>query len=219
MKLLGFITGMVLIGVLGAWYMQEKPRHSWPLTEAAAPIHTDSPPEFAPQSPGEKLDKHVSRVPEEASSPPPQERLALQEPEPEPESTLEDTALKEALEQEPPLPARARPALQLSSPQEQEVAAPILPLPEPLRPTTDPAEHSGAEPAWQVFWEPFQTELSARGFAQRLQETTGLEIKVDKQAANAYLVLFPYTSEEERQHHIDLIEARTSLKLKLSGPP
>ena len=65
-----------------------------------------------------------------------------------------------------------------------------------------------------VFWGPFRVRSSAKGFASRLKELTGIDIQVMERARGQFLVAFSYEDEQERQHNIRKIEERTGMVLR-----
>lgn len=65
-----------------------------------------------------------------------------------------------------------------------------------------------------VFWGPFRVRSSAKGFASRLKELTGLDIQVMKRQRGQYLVAFSFGDEQERLGNIRMIEERTGMALK-----
>lgn len=76
---------------------------------------------------------------------------------------------------------------------------------EPLRPPQ--------QVQWATFWRPFNSRGSAQGFADNLAKRTDLEIKVTKNTLGAFVVSYPYTSEEERQLIAQKIREKTGLSL------
>lgn len=93
-------------------------------------------------------------------------------------------------------PSKNSPAVNSTQP-----AKGLSPLPE------EPA------PAWQVFWKPFRSEISAKGFAARTRELTGLDIEVQKQGPGAYVLAFAYRDEAERQDKAALIEQEIRMEI------
>lgn len=73
------------------------------------------------------------------------------------------------------------------------------------------AEVLPSVPDWHVFWSPFRSALSARGFAARLGRVTGAEFKVIEQGLGQYAVAFPYADETERLARLAEIQAETGL--------
>ena len=97
---------------------------------------------------------------------------------------------------------------------EQEPA--VEPEPEP-----DP----GLEPviptpvSLYVFWGPFDLESSARGFADRIAELTGLTVDVVEKTAGEYMAAFQYRTEAEKEEAIELIEKEARLKIRPEETP
>lgn len=69
----------------------------------------------------------------------------------------------------------------------------------------------------QIFWRPFRTRISAGGFADRVQEITGLTIEVMEQAPAEFVVAFPYADENERKRGLELIMERTRMVVRVDG--
>ena len=77
----------------------------------------------------------------------------------------------------------------------------------------DPQDIFNAEQHWHEFWNPFRSEIAARGFVSQLEKVTGLDYRISKVEAGVYEVGFAYTSEDERRSKISLISAATGLDL------
>lgn len=104
-------------------------------------------------------------------------------------------------------------------------APPLLPDPPAQRQqstdadvvTLTPVHPVGAEQVqsrqWQPVWQAFSARRSAQGFAARLERLTGLEYRVDRQAAGQYQVAFSYGSDDERAQALSRIEQTTGLVL------
>jgi len=77
----------------------------------------------------------------------------------------------------------------------------------------DPRDIFNTELHWHEFWNPFRSEIAARGFVSRLEKVTGLDYRISKVEVGVYQVGFAYTSEDERLNKISLISAATGLDL------
>ena len=77
----------------------------------------------------------------------------------------------------------------------------------------DPQDIFNAEQQWHEFWNPFRSEIAARGFVSQLEKVTGLDYRISKIKAGVYQVGFAYTSDDERRSKISLISAATGLDL------
>ena len=77
----------------------------------------------------------------------------------------------------------------------------------------DPQDIFNAEQQWHEFWNPFRSEIAARGFVSQLEKVTGLDYRISKVEAGVYQVGFAYTSDDERRSKISLISAATGLDL------
>ena len=80
----------------------------------------------------------------------------------------------------------------------------------------DPQDIFNAEQRWHEFWNPFRSEIAARGFVSQLEKVTGLDYRISKVKAGVYQVGFAYTSDGERRSKISLISAATGLDLPTS---
>ena len=74
-------------------------------------------------------------------------------------------------------------------------------------------ENSGAGGTY-LFWSPFRSEWSARGFAGRLTAATQVPVEVINAAPGEYRAAFSYQDETERLARIKRIETITGLKLE-----
>ncbi len=67
---------------------------------------------------------------------------------------------------------------------------------------------------WHSFWQPFSSAVSARGFAARLEQLTGLDFQVRRAGVGEYEVAFAHLDDEQRQAHLDRIQTVTGLDLE-----
>ncbi len=79
----------------------------------------------------------------------------------------------------------------------------------PASPTDSPVEGMNWEPVWKAF----RSELSAKGFADRLKYLTGQEYRVRRTSPWAYQVELPYIDEEQRDALLHEIQTKTGLVL------
>ena len=70
-----------------------------------------------------------------------------------------------------------------------------------------------SETRWYSFWNPFRSEIAARGFVSQLEEVTGLDYRVVKVKAGVYEVAFAYIDDTERMNKIEQISTATGLDL------
>lgn len=77
----------------------------------------------------------------------------------------------------------------------------------------DETETEGQAKQQFVFWQPFTTQASAFGFAQRLTQQTGVEMSVISHKFNSHSVLFYYADENEKNRILELIKTTTGLDL------
>ncbi len=95
----------------------------------------------------------------------------------------------------------------------RETVAEAPPEPPPPR-----LEMPPPQPRWHVFWNPFRSEFSANGFAERLQQSTGMDFRVTRVGPGRYEVAFAYLDEAERESRLSRISAATGLHLEERGP-
>jgi hypothetical protein len=78
---------------------------------------------------------------------------------------------------------------------------------------TAPVAQAQSAVQWHSFWQPFTSEMSARGFAARLEQLTGLDFQVRRAGVGEYEVAFAHLDDNQRQAHLDRIQAVTGLNL------
>ncbi len=66
---------------------------------------------------------------------------------------------------------------------------------------------------WYSFWNPFRSEIAARGFVTQLEKVTGLDYRVVKVKSGVYEVAFAYSDDAERRNKLTRISAATGLEL------
>ena len=69
------------------------------------------------------------------------------------------------------------------------------------------------ESLWYSFWNPFRSEIAARGFVTQLEKVTGLDYRVVKVKTGVYEVAFAYGDDVERRTKLSQISAATGLDL------
>ena len=69
------------------------------------------------------------------------------------------------------------------------------------------------ESLWYSFWNPFRSEIAARGFVSQLEKVTGLDYRVVKVKTGVYEVAFAYGDDVERRMKLSHISAATGLDL------
>jgi len=70
-----------------------------------------------------------------------------------------------------------------------------------------------SEMRWYSFWNPFRSEIAAKGFVSQLEEVTGLDYRIVKVKAGIYEVAFAYIDDTERMNKLEQISAATGLDL------
>ena len=103
---------------------------------------------------------------------------------------------------------------------DQDLAAPETPIDASVAdlfgPQPGPVEAPMA--AWHPVWAPFRSELSARGFMQRLERLTDLSYRVSKVGPGLYQVAFAHADAGDRATGIAAIEKATGLSLAETRP-
>ena len=69
------------------------------------------------------------------------------------------------------------------------------------------------EQQWYSFWNPFRSEIAARGFVSQLEKVTGLDYRILKVKTGVYEVAFAYEGDIEKQAKLSQIQAATGLEL------
>lgn len=90
----------------------------------------------------------------------------------------------------------------------QETIVPVLPV-------AEVAETVTTEQPEQVFmfWGPFQSEMAAKGFARRVSELTGQDVKVLERGQRKYMAAF-VGQEDEVQLAVTLFQQKTGMTVK-----
>ena len=76
-----------------------------------------------------------------------------------------------------------------------------------------PAPPIAADEQWYSFWNPFRSEIAARGFVSQLEKVTGLDYRVVRVKTGVYEVAFAYVDDDERRAKLTQISAATGLEL------
>ena len=66
---------------------------------------------------------------------------------------------------------------------------------------------------WHSFWNPFRSEIAAKGFVSQLEKVTGLDYRIVKVETGVYQVAFAYDDDGERLSKLTQITAATGLEL------
>ena len=83
----------------------------------------------------------------------------------------------------------------------------------PAEPAAPQHEQVLAEQNWHQLWNPFRSEIAARGFVRQLERVTGLDYRVIKEKPGVYQVEFAYADEDDRQLRLAQISDVTGLDL------
>ena len=95
----------------------------------------------------------------------------------------------------------------------QAVQRELPPLPEQDAQETTEDAGEETEMRWYSFWNPFRSEIAAKGFVSQLEEVTGLDYRIVKVKAGVYEVAFAYIDDTERTNKLEQISAATGLDL------
>ncbi len=120
-----------------------------------------------------------------------------------------------------PAVARAAPDASLSVepvPGAAPMAAPLVATPNAVPNTAMAAtlpDYAAPPPAddWHVIWTPFRSELSAKGFAEHLGQTTGYRFRVLRAGPGQYRVAVASAAGADPSESLRAIEAATGLAL------
>ena len=77
----------------------------------------------------------------------------------------------------------------------------------------NPGPEEPVEDNWYAFWSPFRSEIAARGFVAKLQESTGIDYRVVKVKTGVYEVAFAYVDDADIQDKLSRISSATGLDM------
>ena len=97
---------------------------------------------------------------------------------------------------------------------EQEVPQPSSPDSDAALSRASQAGSAAGDSEWETFFTAFRSQASAGGFARHLQSATGREFRVHKAGPGQYLVSFRISADEDRARRISEIESISGLRLK-----
>ncbi|MDX1404161.1 MAG: hypothetical protein R3192_06475 [Woeseiaceae bacterium] len=120
-------------------------------------------------------------------------------------SVTEDTDVPQ------PAPVAATPVTDDSENAAAELPVDELPLPVSEAEATLPTVVE--ELQWYSFWNPFRSEIAARGFVSQLEKVTGLDYRIVKVKTGVYEVAFAYGDDGERRTKLSQISSATGLDL------
>ncbi|NCF14926.1 MAG: hypothetical protein GWP62_06425 [Gammaproteobacteria bacterium] len=149
-------------------------------------------PDFSAPEPEQQAVADMSREPVVAAVPEPApDLLPVPVPEPEPEpAPVEEPEPQADLEQAP-------------DPETEALIEQIF----------NPGPEDLIEENWYAFWSPFRSEIAARGFVAKLQETTGIDYRVVKVKTGVYEVAFAYDDDADIQEKLARISSATGLNM------
>lgn len=128
----------------------------------------------------------------------------------DPEPAAEPAPVPEVLS-EPPAAAQAPEAEEVPEP-----AAELAPDPETealIEQIFNPIPEPVPEENWYAFWSPFRSEIAARGFVSKLQQTTGIDYRVVKVKTGVYEVAFAYVDDADIKDKLARISNATGLNM------
>ena len=149
-------------------------------------------PDFSVPEPEQQAVADISRELVAAAMPEPApDLLPAPDPEPEPEpAPIEEPEPQADLEQAP-------------DPETEALIEQIF----------NPGPEDLIEENWYAFWSPFRSEIAARGFVAKLQETTGIDYRVVKVKTGVYEVAFAYDDDADIQEKLARISSATGLNM------
>jgi hypothetical protein len=230
MKAIGFVAGVLIIGLITLSSGVLGPAAPAPLGAEAHPVPTgrplaDQPPGHpARKGQGDPADRKLIGSPAGSESIPVAGQKGLPrdagEPDSLPDALLADPAASPRVDQpgaETPTPDTAPRDTDDENDAPVDQAEPALPS--RLRTDVIEREEGVANVAedgagWLGFFTPFRSEASARGFAQHLEASTGRQFRVTRARPGDYRVEFRIVSEEDRDARIAEIEAASGLALR-----
>lgn len=77
----------------------------------------------------------------------------------------------------------------------------------------NPGPEEQVEENWYAFWSPFRSEIAARGFVAKLQESTGIDYRVVKVKTGVYEVAFAYVDDADIEDKLSRISSATGLNM------
>ena len=77
----------------------------------------------------------------------------------------------------------------------------------------NPGPEEPVEDNWYAFWSPFRSEIAARGFVAKLQESTGIDYRVVKVKTGVYEVAFAYVDDADIEDKLSRISSATGLNM------
>jgi hypothetical protein len=202
LRILGFLVGTASVAAATLW-LRAAPSEG---ALGVAPAATLTP------APGGA----VAAVPDLSATPDPEGIAALPAGEPPPEPVAGSTPAEAGPAQtwaggRPPDtgPEDTGPDTPIDPPQATPAADPAPPSPEDD--DASPAEPVGAN--LHLLWSPFRSAAAAEGFARRLSQVSGVDVRVAEAAPGRYQVGFNYRDDLQRNWYLGQIQARVGLDL------
>lgn len=69
------------------------------------------------------------------------------------------------------------------------------------------------QPLRQIFWGPFQTRISAAGFAQRLEKLTLVNMDIIEKGPAKFMIAFEYQDDTQREHVLEQIREKAGIHI------
>lgn len=234
-KILGAVLGVAIVAaVLGGivFHYAERPAET-PVVAAdnGKTVETQKVIDPEPAEPEPKQEPAPEPEPPTATEPDADETARAPDSTPPTGGTAADLAAGDARPAADPEPdpgsgSDPGPESETGSPPAPDPALELEPGPGPgPESESEPEPDHGLEPviptpvSLYVFWGPFDLEGSARGFADRIAELTGLTVDVVEKTAGEYMAAFQYRTEAEKQRAIETIEKEARLKIRPEEMP
>jgi hypothetical protein len=143
--------------------------------------------------------------------------FAAPEPKQAAVATIVETQIIDQAPDPAPLPAPGPEPVE--EPEPMEEPKPLTePAPDPetealIEQIFNPGPGEQVEDNWYAFWSPFRSEIAARGFVAKLQESTGIDYRVVKVKTGVYEVAFAYVDDADIQDKLSRISSATGLNM------
>ena len=129
------------------------------------------------------------------------------------EQKAAEDAAAVAVDPAEPQTVEAAPDPQVDADEQIAAEPPVQDTPPPAREADLVLPAIDEEMQWYSFWNPFRSEIAARGFVSQLEKVTGLDYRVVKVKTGVYEVAFAYGDDGERRTKLSQISAATGLDL------
>lgn len=137
----------------------------------------------------------------------------LKEKQQEAANAVEQAVAAVAIDTAEPQPVEALPDPEVDADEQVVAEPPVEDTPLPTSEDNVVVPSIDEELQWYSFWNPFRSEIAARGFVSQLEKVTGLDYRVVKVKTGVYEVAFAYGDDGERRTKLSQISAATGLDL------